>query len=270
MTVVDDRYFVQSVGRAVELLELIARQARPVPLNELVQLLGWTKPTVYRLVRTLEATGMLRELAGSGYVIGPRAIAVGSVGIEAHEVRNVARPHMERLHDATGESVNLTVAEGAEILYIERVEDKQILGVRLRVGSRLPIHQTSQGHVLLANLSSEALDSILADVDYGGAGPASTRDRADLDERLEAVRRLGYAINDQMLAPGLRSAAAPIRDHTGATVAALNISVAAARITTEELVGTLVPQLVATAQAISSELGHKHEDPTPATRRGAQ
>jgi IclR family transcriptional regulator, pca regulon regulatory protein len=252
---VDERYNVEAVGRAIELLLEAARLERPVPLRELVERLGWSKPTVYRLLRTLEAHGALRQSSGGGYVPGPAMITVGQAALRAIEVPAIGHRHLERLHGELGETVNMAILAGDEIVIADRIEDRQILGLRLNVGSRLPAYCTSVGQVLLAGLPDDEIARRLADCRFDPLAPRTLRSIQGILQRVDEVRQRGYAINDEELAVGHRAVAAPVVDHEGNTAVAINVSVPVARVTREELVEQMVEPLLRAARAISEELG---------------
>jgi IclR family transcriptional regulator, pca regulon regulatory protein len=237
------------------LLLEVARLDRPVPLRELVARLGWTKPTVYRLLRTLEAHGALRQVRDEGYVPGPTMITVGQAALRAAELPEVAHPHLDRLHGEIGETVNMALLAGDEIVIVDRIQDRQILGLRLSVGSRLPAYCTSVGHVLLAGLGDDEIGRRLADCRFDPMGPRTLRSIQGVLQRVHQVRERGYAINDGELAVGHLAVAAPVVDHEQTTVAAINISVPLVRVSRDELVGHMVQPLLGTAAAISAELG---------------
>ena len=252
-----NRYRVETATRTIELLALLADKGAPVRLKDLTAELGWNKTTVFRLVRTLQEVGAVRQESPHGFVLGPIMITIGQAAIHSLELASVARPHLERLHNDTGETVNLAVLDRDGILIVDRVESRQILGLHLRPGSTLPAYCTSVGFVLLAWRPAEEVQALLHDTRFDPRGPKTVSSMEALLERLQQVRVQGYAINDEELAAGHRAAAAPIRDHTGNVVAAINLSVTAARRTRRELVRQLIPALRATAYHISSELGEE-------------
>jgi IclR family pca regulon transcriptional regulator len=257
---VDERYNVEAVGRAIELLLAVARLERPVPLRELVATLGWSKPTVYRLLRTLEAHGALRQSPGGGYVPGPVMITVGQAALRAAELPDVAHRHLERLHGEIAETVNMAILSGNEIVIVDRIEDRQILGLRIGLGSRLPAYCTSVGHVLLAGLTDDEISRLLADCRFDSVGPRTLRSIQGVLQRVGEVRKHGYAISDGELAAGHLAVAAPVFDHHGKTVAAINVSVPVARVSHDELVDHMVAPLLRAAKAISMELGSREID----------
>src|SRR4051794_31116145 len=115
----DERYYLESVGRSIQLLDHLARCGRPQKLTDLVASTGWSKPMVYRLVRTLELHGFVRS-ARDGCVLGPLLISMGQAALNAIDLTSVAQPFLEQLHDAFNETVNLAILDGGEIVITQR------------------------------------------------------------------------------------------------------------------------------------------------------
>ncbi|MBV9337072.1 MAG: IclR family transcriptional regulator [Solirubrobacterales bacterium] len=251
----DPRYHVETAARTVKLLKSIADVNGPVPLSAMVERLGWSKPAVYRLVRTLEATGALRQQDGKGYVLGPALISLGQSALRATRLPEIVRPYLEQLYQQIGETVVLTVLDGDEVVYVDRIEADKVIIPRNHLGGRLPAYCTSTGQVLLSGLTDEDVRRRLADREFVAVGPKTLASVDALIERLGKVRRLGYAINDEELAVGHRAAAVPLRDHTDGVAAAVSVSVAAARVSRNDLVRISTELLVPTAATISAKLG---------------
>jgi IclR family transcriptional regulator, pca regulon regulatory protein len=250
----DPRYYVETAARTLRLLLAVSQMDEPATLAAIVAELGWSKPAVYRLVRTLEAIGALRQQP-NGYVLGPMLITLGQSALQATHLLEVARPYMEDLHRKLDETIVLTVLDGDEVVYVDRLEADKILIPRTRIGSRLPAYSTSTGQVLLASLSDEEVKRRLADRTFEHLAP-NTLDSLDaLLLRLSWIRREGYAINDEELTIGHRAVAAPVSDYTGATVAAVSVSVPAARVSREQLEQQAVEDLIPAAYRISVGLG---------------
>jgi IclR family pca regulon transcriptional regulator len=264
---IDPRYHVECAARTLKLLSAVADSDGPVSLSAIVARLGWSKPAVYRFVRTLEAMGALREQDGKGYVLGPALISLGQSALHATRLPEIAHPYLEKLYRQLGETVVLTVLHGDEVSYIDRIEADQVIVPRSNLGSRLPAYCTSTGQVMLAGLSDEEVRRRLAQREFLAEGPNTLRSLDELLERLDQVRRLGYAINDEELAVGHRAVAAPLRDHTGGVVAAISVSVAAARVSYADLVRFATDAVAPIAQAVSAELGASPAD-TPAAAGG--
>ena len=199
---IDERYFVETAARTMFLLQAVAAIDAPAPLTTIVERLGWSKPAVYRLVRTLEAIGALRQHDGKGYVLGPALITLGLSALQATGLVGIARPHLEKLHAEVEETVVLTMLDGREVVYLDRIEADKILIPRTRLGSRLPAYCTSTGQVLLAGLSDEDVHRRLEGQTFDRVGPNTleTHRRADRAARRHPparVRRPGRGADDR-------------------------------------------------------------------------
>jgi IclR family pca regulon transcriptional regulator len=253
-----DRYTIEALARGLELLALFSAERPALTLSEIVAALGMSKSTVFRAVATLEGQGYLeQDPATRRYRPGLAVLQLGFAALSGLEVRQVARPHLERLADDLGETASLAVLDrdGRDIIYVDRVRNRAIVGVVLGVGSRVPAHAASLGKALLADHSDAELEAWLA------AAPPRTFTEHTLGPRrlladLAEVRRRGFAMSDQELAAGLRGAAAPIRDMSGRAVAAISVSGPSGSLTLERLEAEVGPTVAAAAARISRALGY--------------
>lgn len=245
------RYLVNALAQGLALLERFDGR-RGLTLMELARGLGWTKTTTFRYLATLVALGYL-DLDGESRRYRPtvKVLRLGAAYLASLSLPELALPHLEKLSERFGESVNLAVLDEAEVVYVARAGSKRILSTNLGVGSRLPAHCTSMGKVLLAWLDETRQRQVMGEMTFTRFTPKTVTSPARLREALRVVRRRGYAINDQEMDLGLRSCAAPVFDRSGAAVAALNISVSSARATLDELEARYVPAVRATARDIS-------------------
>ena len=154
--------------------------------------------------------------------------------------------------------------DGPEILYVDRARSfrrgQNKIDLNLRPGSRLPAYCTSMGKILLANLPEVEQCELIGEMMLTRRGPNSITSKKALRTELEQIREEGLAVNDEELAEGLYSMAAPIRNESGGIVAAINMAVHASMISLEGLVDALGPHLIATADNISARLGYRRED----------
>jgi IclR family transcriptional regulator, pca regulon regulatory protein len=249
----------QSLERGLAILSTF-RSAQPLlGVSDLSRQVGLSRSTTHRYVSTLAALGYLQQDAESKkYRLGPRVLDLGFSAINSMELRHVSAPHLQALSDATGHTVNMAVLDGADIVYIERCRSSRAsreIDLNLHVGSRLPAYCTSMGKVLLAFLPAADLKAVLATVQLSRRGPNTiTVKRAFLQE-LERVRERGLAVNNEELAYGLRSIAAPVRSQTGDVVAAINIAVHRSMVSMDELLDELAAALKETAEEISDHIG---------------
>ncbi len=253
---IDRRYYVEAAARAIQLLEAVGEHA-PVTLAVLTAELGWTKPMVYRLVRTLQSSRAVR-LTDDGYTLGPALISLGHAALRSIRLVDATRPALKRIHDDTGESVVLTVRNGTDAVYVDFIETDHLLVTRARIGSHLPAHLTASGHALLSRHSPEELRALYREYNFSAPMAHSVSDLDVLERRLEIVRSRGYALVDQEIVAGHRAVAAPVIDHTGRPVAAISISVPTARVELGSLRTMADQVLLPTIEQLNGEFGAPH------------
>ncbi|MEJ2262150.1 MAG: IclR family transcriptional regulator [Anaerolineales bacterium] len=246
--------------RGLSILSLFSYETPALTLTEIVEATGINKTTVFRIVATLEKAGyLMRDSDTRRYRPGIKVLQLGFTAISSLDIRQVARPYLVQLSQQVGETVSLSVLDGMEIVYIDRVRNQQIVGVVLGMGSRLPAHCASMGKAMLAHLPPEELRRRLDQAGLKPRTPKSLVDWAALEDELERVRQQGYAINDEELEIGLRAVAAPIWDSSSQVVAAANITGSAAMLSLERLESELALAVRHTADQISRALGYSAE-----------
>ena len=255
--------YSQSLERGLAILSSFRAGQPLLGVSELARGVGLSRSTAHRYIATLAALGYLQQDAGSRkYRLGPRVLDLGFSAINSMDLREVAAPHLQALSDETGHTVNMAVLDGADIVYIERCrtarQGQREIDLNLHIGSRLPAYCTSLGKVLLANLPDEALGDTLRQVELLQRGPNTLTARDTLLKELERVRTEDLATNNEELAYGLRSIAAPIRSQTGDVVAAINLAAHRSMVSFDALVARLGPPLRRTAAEISARIGWAH------------
>jgi len=251
------RYFVQALARGLEMLEVFDERRSQLTLTELARALHTNKPTARRFVQTLVDLGYLEALPGKRYRLGTRTLDLGRRYLAGLDLPELARPWLDDLAQATGESTNLAVRDGRDVVYLVRIQAApRILSINLQVGSRLPVHATSLGKALLWGSSEADLVRQLGDPPWPGYTDRTRRTPAELLVDLEQMTARGYALSDGELEPGLRSIAAPVWDADGHVVAAVNVSTHTARVPLERLTGVIAPRLLNTVQKVSASLGY--------------
>jgi IclR family transcriptional regulator, pca regulon regulatory protein len=259
---VSDGTYSQSLERGLSILSSF-KSARPLlGVSELAREIGLSRSTTHRYVSTLAALGYLeQDELTRRYRLGPRVLDLGFSAINSMELREISVPHLQRLSDETGHTVNMAILDGPDIVYVERCRSsrhgQREIDLNLHVGSRLPAYCTSMGKVLLAYLSEEERAAALDGVKLIQRGPNTLTKRSALWAELEQVRRRGLAVNNEELAFGLRSIAAPVRDHSGEAAAAINLAVHRSWVSMEDLVKRFGPALKQTAAEISTRAGHR-------------
>ena len=235
---------VQSVDRALQILLAFENDGGELRVTDLASQLDVHKSTASRLAATLEAQGFLERADGAdAYRLGPRILRLGMVAAGRRDVVAAARPAMEELAAATGETVVLSVPAGDEAVDVAQVDSRYLVGGKRWIGLRSPLHATSDGKVLLAFGAAELPHGKLARV-----SPRTLTSRRALERELETVRRRGWARSVGEYEEGLNGVATPVHEDERC-VAALSVSGPAYRVA-EELLPDLAARCVEAANAI--------------------
>jgi IclR family transcriptional regulator, pca regulon regulatory protein len=254
--------FSQSLERGLAILASFRSERPLLGVSELGRDLGLSRSTTHRYVATLVALGYLQQDSVSRkYRLGPRVLDLGFSAINSMELREVAGPHLRELSDATGYTANMAILDDLDIVYVDRCRSAQPrqreIDLNLHVGARLPAYCTSLGKVLLAQLPEEERAARVERIDFQRRGPNTITSQTALAAELVRVRRQGYAVNNEELAYGLRSIAAPVLRHDGSAAGGINLAVHSSMVSSETLGDRFGPILVRTAADISARLGFR-------------
>jgi DNA-binding IclR family transcriptional regulator len=243
---------VQSVDRALTILEMLARDGE-AGVTEIAADLGVHKSTAFRLLATLESHRLVEQDGDRGrYRLGVGNLRLAGATTARLDLVTEARPVCRQLAADTGETVNITVRSETSALYLDQVAGSSAVQSHNWVGQHIPLHATSNGKVLLSELSEAELKDAVRTLPRVTDQTVTSRSklRADLAE----VRAAGYALAVDELEVGLTAAAAPIRSAHGDIIASMSISGPTFRLTEDKLEET-VPLLVAAATEVSHRLG---------------
>jgi IclR family pca regulon transcriptional regulator len=246
-----DPDFVESIARGFDVLRALDRPA--MSHSDVATATGLARPTARRILRTLETLGYVRSAQGA-FVLTPRVLELGIGYVQSLGLWELARPHLETLVTRTHESSSMAQLDGSDIVYVARVAVPKLITLAVHIGTRFPAVPTSLGKVLLAGLEPDELEKTLAEPSRAPVVPRWQPDRDELDQALREVRAQGWALTDEQLASGIRSIAAPVRDGSGRTVAAVNVTVHAAETPVETLRHDYLPMLLETAGRISADV----------------
>ena len=251
----ESREFVEALARGIEVIRCFDATHMEMSVSEVAARTGLARPTARRLLMTLEQLGYMRSADGV-YALTAKTLELGTAYISALGVWDIARPHMQALVDRTRESTSMSQLDGSDVVYVARVAVPKIIALSVSIGTRFPATATSMGRVLLAGLTTDELDAVLAVPSASGILPRVQLDRPALDAALAGVRAQGWALSDEQLSVGIRSVAVPVTGADGRTAAAMNVTTHAAETTVEQLLDEHLPLLLDTAQAISAEWSH--------------
>jgi IclR family pca regulon transcriptional regulator len=244
---------VASLLRGLDVMLILSGADRPLSLAEVARLADTTRATARRLLLTLEKLGYVSS-DGPMFWLRPKVMEFGDRYLDVLGLPRVVHPHLALLAERVRDTCSLTVLDGDTVVYVDRVKGSRMMTVNIAVGTRLPAFAMSSGRVLLAGLSTEELQVFLGELHPEPLTGHTLTSRAEIEKMIGRARKDGYAITDQELDPALRSIAAPVHGPDGRTVAAVNVATQVTRTSVQELRQEILPELLATAQAIEADL----------------
>lgn len=249
-------HYLRSLARGLAVLVALGSKRGGMTLSAVAEATGLPRATARRALITLREQGYVDCLDPEGRLFAPlpSVLELGYARLCGRTVEDLVRPHLLELSRRVHESASVAVLRGPEISYVARVATSRIMQAAITVGTRFPAYATSMGRVLLAGLPDAQREARIAATDLRALTRFTVTDPAVLAETLRRVAADGYALVDQELEEGLRSMAAPVRDHRGRVVAAVNVSMHAGRVDADHAREVVLPALTATAERISADL----------------
>ncbi len=246
-------YRVEALAKGLRLLSMFDEQHPTWRLSDLAEAAGLPLPTVYRMAMTLAGEGFLDHLPNGDYRPGVNTLRLGTAALRSLDLVQLAQPVLERLAERTGETVNLAVLRDDVVLYLVRLRNADLVTANIQVGSTLPAVSTSIGKLLLAHLDSSDVAGRIGAVDFAAqAGPNAHAGLDSLAVELATIRSKGWATQDEELAYGLRSVAAPIRAGDGRVIAGANVAVQARDWPMKRIAAELRPLIIEACEQISA------------------
>jgi DNA-binding IclR family transcriptional regulator len=250
---------VKSAHRALLILELLTRLESPATFTEISERLGVPRSSLSGLLSTMTDANWLRlDPQTRAYRLGIRVMEAGNAYLRSVDLPGRAAPYMRTVRDHMDETVQLAVLDGRFNVYIAKLEGKQALRLASEVGRRLPAHATGLGKVMLAHLSEADLRARFRGVTLEVYTKNTIATFAALQAELARIRSVGFGVDNEEYSVGVRCVAAPVRDHTGAVVTAMSVSVPLIRFDRERRARAR-ELVVAAAAQLSTELGYDPE-----------
>lgn len=254
-----------TVVKALEILDCLAANRRPMSTQDIAKACGMSRPTTYRLLMTLLSRGYVRNTGNFQFALGTRLLTLSRVVLNDLDLLDVAKPYLHELCSISNETANLSILDNGELLYIgkqESLRGSQLpssVQLHSTVGTRIAPHSSAMGKAMMAYLPEDELAAMLDNaMPLRRYTPYTITDRDELMAHLREVRRLGYAIDEREVDEGTRCLGAPIFDSSGRVAAAMSIAGPAYRLTVETLT-QFAPELMRVTQAVSRQLGYTSE-----------
>ncbi|MFD0959251.1 IclR family transcriptional regulator [Paenibacillus chungangensis] len=251
-----DRYIIQSIDKALTLIELLAERGS-LSLIELTELLEQPKSSTYRIILTLQNRGFIaRDDEDGKYCLGYKQLMLTRDLLERNTLRAAAMAEMKRLSEQYGDTVNLGVLIDGEVLYVDIIESLHPLRMTDTIGSRAPFHATAMGKAICAGMSDDEAELLARQYGLAACTDNTITSWPLLREELESVRQHGYALDDQEIVEGARCVAAPIYNMYGKVEGAVSLSGAMHRFADDKL-PAITEQVKQAAAAVSRKLGYR-------------
>lgn len=252
----------QSLERGLAILSSFQSNRPLIGVSELSRGLDLSRSTAHRYVATLAKLGYLQQDPDSKrYRLGPKVLDLGFSALNSMDLLEISAPYLRQLSDETQRTVNLAILDGPDVVYIERCRTtspgQQEIDLNLHVGARLPAYCTAMGKAILAFLPEERAEKIIERIEFEPRGPNTITDAKAFRKELAKIRASGISVNNEELAYGLRSIAAPIHTYSGEVIAALNLAIHRTMGTMDELIARFGPAVTQTANDISRSMGYR-------------
>ena len=246
---------VQSLVRALRLLQEVADAGDGITLTEVANRVGLPVSSAHRLLSTLQLEGFVRfDGERTLWFVGVKAFTVGNAFLRARDLVQVARPYMRGLMEQCDETVNLAVEDGGQIIYLAQIECRQMMRALASPGARVPMHSSAVGKVLLAYMNPAVKNAMLDRMKLERFTANTITGRERFARGLAEIRAQGYGFDDEEHAIGLRCVAAPIFNEAREAIAGISLSGPAARVTDKRF-GELASLVQRTARVITREFG---------------
>jgi len=255
----------KSLVKALRLIEGLARSETPRGISDLARELGLNKSNVHRILDTLREHNYVVQHESTGlYQLNLKLFEMGSRLLSRLHLKDVAQPWLSRVMEQTGESCHLMIYQDGEVIYLDKIENRLPVRAVTELGGRAPATCVASGKVLLAYRPQEEVDRVLRNLKR--YTPKTITDRSQLEKEIDAVRRIGYAINREGWREGVCGAASPILIGPSSAIAAVAILGPSDRLTLKRL-QECGEMLTAATRQISHQLGY---DPAPVEKSKAQ
>jgi IclR family acetate operon transcriptional repressor len=242
-----------TLGKAIDVLQAVASAPQPLRFTDLLQLVPQPRGTLHRQISNLIEEGLLSVRRDHSYELGLTLLKLASRAWAGNQFRTVAEPHLRRLHDETGETVHLGVLKGLDVIYVDKVESRQVVRMHSQIGNASPIYCTGVGKAALAALPDAEMNRLISAISFSRHTEYTLTSQEALRAEIDEIRRSGIAFDRQEHEPGIHCVAAPIHSRDRDFVAGISTTAPAYRISLEQL-AEWAPLVRAAASAIMEDM----------------
>ncbi|WHZ57757.1 IclR family transcriptional regulator [Metabacillus hrfriensis] len=248
---------VQSLERALTLLNKLSEYPEGIQISRLAEQVGLTKSTVHRLLATLTNMNYtIKDEETDKYKIGLQVLFLSRNLINNINVVTIAKPFLEKLCQEVNETIHLCIEDRGEVIYIDKIESNQTIRMYSRIGSRAPIYCTAVGKVLLSGMDKDKKNETISKMKFIPKTPTTITSKEEFLEEIEKVDSQGYALDNSENEASLMCIAFPIFDHNGKIIASFSVSGPNNRVTPELIETSLIGKMKQCSIEISRNLGY--------------
>lgn len=252
----NNSWHVKSLWKAIDILECFSFEKKELSITEIVNLTGLNKSTARRLVANLVERNFLRKnLTSKKYCLGLRLFQMGSIVYSSFSLKDASSLPISNLHNKINATVLLGVRDDDKIIYLDKREGFGMISISAVFGLIRPITFGILGRVLMAHMTIEEVEAILKINHLKQYAPNSITTKKALFSELNKIRKQGYAIEVDEFVEGVMGLAAPIKNHSRKTIAAIGVYLPAIEQKKQEEVQRIIKLLVATSETISKDIG---------------
>ena len=245
-----------TLGKAIDVLEAVASSPHPLRFTDLLKLVDQPRGTLHRQISNLIEEDLLAVRPDHSYELGLKLLKLASRAWSGNQFRAIAEPHLLRLHAETGETVHLGVPKGVEVIYLDKVESRQVVRMHSQIGNASPIYCTGVGKAAMAVMPEAQREALIARLSFKRHTDSTIAGVEALRAEIEEIRRTGVAYDREEHEPGIHCVAAPIHSRDGEFVAGLSVTAPAYRIKMDQL-ASWAPLVRAAAAAIMEDMAHR-------------
>jgi DNA-binding IclR family transcriptional regulator len=251
-----DRYLINSIIRASNILKCLSKDKAHFKISEVARQLNLDRSATYRILLSLERCGLVEKDEKTGeYSLGLSTFEIGNTYLSRMDFIKISKPIMTELALKVQETVHLAVLSDTEIVYVDKVDSPRTLGVMSKIGQRAPVYCTALGKVLLAFQPESEQTRIIRKIRLIPFTPRTITSKEKLVDELNAIRKRGYSLDHREIEQEVECIGAPIRDHLGNVIAALSISGPQRKINTP-MERQYISQVTEAAALVSSKMGY--------------
>jgi len=246
---IDRKDLIEGLGKGLRVIEAFDDDHPRMTPSEAAARAGLTRTAARRYLLSLCHFGYAAT-DGKLFWLMPRVLRLGQSYLGAARLPRLVQPFIQRVSMASGETVNVSVLDGHEIVYVARSNSPRLVSIGFQGGARVPAHVVTPGYVILSTFSDEALDRWIAEHEFVAFTGDGVREAERFREAVLCARAQGYWVTEQMLDPGLRGIAVALRDRKGECKGAVGMTMPIQPHSREQMVARLLPLLQEAAQAL--------------------